>query len=81
MEQPIHSRLLNAMKLSASHTALLREDLNVKKINELRKIMCSLSVCLSGSKEIVDRIVGMVQIGADHNLSEEDDVEDVITIS
>ena len=52
----------------------------MKKINELRKIMSSLSVRLSGSthqKEIVDRIVGMAQIGADHNLSEEDDVEDV----
>ena len=39
--------LLNATKLSASDTALLREHLIVKKIDELRKIMSSLSVRLA----------------------------------
>jgi len=41
------------------------------------------SVCLSGftcKKEIVERIVGMAQIGAVYNPSEEDDAEDVIAI-
>ena len=61
-EQPIHSRLLKATELSASDIALLREDLIVKKIDELRKITSSLKVCLTGStskKEIVNRIIGM----------------------
>ena len=64
-QQPIHFRLLKATELSASDTALLREDLIVKKIDELRKIVSSLSVRLTGStrkKDIVDRIVGMAQI-------------------
>jgi len=63
VEQTI--RLLKAMGLSDSDIALLREDLIVKKIDELRKIASSLSVCLTGStrkKDIVDRIVGMAQI-------------------
>ena len=83
-QQPIYSHLLKATKLSASNTALLREDLIVKKIGELQKIMSCPSVCLTGStrkKEIVDRVDGIAQIGAVHNPSEEDDAEDVIAIS
>ena len=83
-QQPTHSRLLKATELSSSDTALLRQDLIVKKIDELRKIMSCLSVCLTGStrkKEIMDRIAGMAQIGAVHNPSEEDDAEDVTAIS
>ena len=62
VEHPIHSC---SMELSASNIVLLREDLIVKKINELQKITSSLSVCLTGSthkKDIVDKNVGMVQI-------------------
>ena len=65
VEQTIHFRLLNSTELSDSNIALLREDLIVKKIDELRKIVSSLSVRLTGStrkKDIVDRIVGMAQI-------------------
>ena len=64
-EQTIHFRLLKATELSDCDIALLREDLIVKKIDELRKIVSSLSVRLTGStrkKDIVDRIVGMAQI-------------------
>jgi len=83
-QQPIHFRLLKATELSASDTALLRKDLIVNKIDKLRKITSSQSVCLIGStckKEIFDRIAGMAQIEAVHNPSEEDDAEDVIAIS
>ena len=47
----------------------------MKKIDELRKIASSLSVHLTGSthkKDIVDRIVGMAQIGAVRDSSGED---------
>ena len=84
VEQTIHFRLLNSTELSDSNIALLREDLIVKKIDELRKIASSLSVRLTGSthkKDIVDRIVGMAQIGVVRIPSEEDNAEDVIAIS
>ena len=77
-EQTIHFRLLKATELSDSNTALLREDLIVKKIDDLQKITSSLSVHLTGStrkKDIVDRIVGIAQIGAVRIPSEEDNAE------
>jgi len=82
-EQTIHFCLLKATELSDSDIALLREDLIVKKTDELRNIASSLSVRLTGStrkKDIVDRIVGMAQIGAVCIPSEEDNAEDVIAI-
>ena len=53
-------------EVSDSNMAVLRDDLLVKKIDELWKIASSLSVRLTGStrKDILDRIVGMAQIGA-----------------
>ena len=76
VEQLIHSRLLNATKLLASDTALLREDLIAKKIDDLRKIMSSLSVCLAPPVRRKSSI-GLLEWHI-HNLSEEDDVKDVI---
>ena len=84
LDQSIHSRLLKGNELSDSDIAVLRDDLVVKKIDELRKVTSSLSVCLTGStrkKDIVDRIVGMAQIGAVCDSSGEENGEDVIAIS
>ena len=84
LDQSIHSRLLKGNELSDSDIAVLRDDLVVKKIDELRKIVSSLSVHLTGSthkKDIVDRIVGMAQIGAVCDSSGEENGEDVIAIS
>ena len=75
LDQSIHSRLLKGNDLSDSDIAVLRNGLVVKKIDELRKIVSSLSVHLTGStrkKDIVDRIVGMAQIGAVNDSSGEE---------
>ena len=56
----------------------------MRKIDELRKIASSVSVCLTSStckKDIVDRIIGMAQIGALRDSSGEENSEDVTAIS
>jgi len=82
-DQSIHSHLLTGQELSDSEIAVLRDDLFVK-IDDLQKIASSLSIRLTGStrkKDIVDRIIGMAQIGAVHDSSGEENGEDMIAIS
>ena len=83
-DQSINSRLLKGKELSDSDIAVLRDDLLVRKIDDLRKIASIVSVRPTGStrkKDIMDRIIGMAQIGALHDSSGEDNGEDVIAIS
>ena len=83
LDQSIHCHLLKGNELSDSDIAVLRDDL-VVKIDELQKIASSLSIRLTGStckKDIVDRIVGMAQIGAVRDSSGKENGEDVIAIS
>ena len=83
-DQSIISRLLKGKELSDSNITVLRDDLLVRKIDDLRKIASSVSVRYTGStrkKDIVDRIIGMAQIGALRDSSGEDSGEDMTAIS
>lgn len=81
----IERNLLRGKELLESDIASLKDSLRSKRVEDLKKIAVNVSVRLTGAvrkNEIIERLIGMVKIGATRKpVCDDDDSEAILSIS